>query len=154
MADYARRGDQAQWMRNQAEQMRRMRTARQRRAHVKTLTFREPGEITFVTFFEPCEIAINPAGSRDYPEHKQIVAINGWGNTGEVTVNWQHNTGYFYEGHVVSGGTGNRIILPEPFLIEEDPDFGGEWIRPEIAEEPAFTAANFSFSFTVETVPI
>ena len=46
MADYARRDDFARFARGQAEQMRRQRTQRPRRGHVKTLTWIMEGEAT------------------------------------------------------------------------------------------------------------
>lgn len=156
---YLPRNDAVRAERARREVMRRVTSARPRRAHVKTLTFREPGEITLATFFEPAEIAINPRGDDNRQEYKRIVAVNGWGSSGEVLISWQYNTGYFFENHMVSGNVGNRVVFdglggrPEPFIIEESELYGGEWIRPEVQEEPVFPASNFSFSFTVETIP-
>ena len=72
----------------------------------------------------------------DYPEYKQIVAVDGRTAAGEVTVSWQHNTGYFHTGHTIVSGN-SRVVLPTPFIIENDVTLIGQFIRPEIEEEPA-----------------
>lgn len=154
MADYARKGDQARWMSSQSRQTRRLRTARPRRGHVAGPTFIAQGQITMDTFFPPKLVTIDPVSEGDYPEHKQIVAVDGWLSVGgPVMVSWSYNEGYFYEEHEISGGS-NRIVLPEPFLIENGDTFGGEWIRPVIAEEPAFDCFHIALTPIIETVPV
>lgn len=138
--------------------MRRVTTTRPKRAHVKTLSFVKGGQITLATFFVPAKVTIDPV-EHDHPEHKQVVAIDGWLSSGEVTISWQHNTGYFYEDHVIAGGT-NLIVFdglggrPDPFLIESDDIYHGEFLRPEVQEEPALASFEIGLYVTIETVPV
>lgn len=158
MADYARPGDHARNARSMAEQMRRQRTGRPRRGHVPSPTWVMEGQITMDRFFPPALITLDPVSEGDYPEYKRIVAVDGWLSIGSCTINWRANDNYFYEGHAIEGGT-KRVVLdgqggrPEPYIIENG-DFGGEFIAPEIAEEPPFDAFHLSCIIIVEVVPI
>ncbi len=164
MADYARRGDQAQWMANQARQTARMRTARPRRGAMPALSWAMEGPITLDRFFLPTMNTIDPLGDGVYPEHKQIVAVDGWLHSGgNVLISWQANDSYFYEEHLIvvgESGQGNRIWFdgqdgrPTPFIIENGDVFSGEFPRPEIQEEPAFPALHLACFALYETVPI
>ena len=158
MADHYRRGDQARSSRTQAERMRRVLTGRPRDTNVPSLGWHVYGAVTLEWVFIPQPVALD-AGENGEPEHKQVVAIDGWLSTSTVTLNWQHNTGYFYEGHTISGGSGNRIVFdgqsgrPDPFIIENG-DYGGEWLRPEVAEEPESPAFYLCAAVFIETVPV
>lgn len=156
MADYARRGDQAQWMRNQAEQTRRMRTARPRRGGIPAPAFTKEGIITVDRVFAPCLFTVEPDFGSDLPEHKQIVGFDGWlGNGASVTITWASNEGFIHEGHVISGSSGaggNRVVLDEPFIIENG-IYGGEFIQPQITAVE-FSPIDLSCIVIIETVPI
>jgi hypothetical protein len=155
---YFARSDAVRAERSRREVMRRVTTTRPKRAHVKTLSFVKSGQITLATFFIPGKVTTDPV-EHDHPEHKQVVAIDGWLSVGEVTISWQHNLGYFYEDHVISGGS-NPIVFdgregrPDPFLIERDEVFHGEFLRPEVQEEPAIESYEIGLYVTIETVPI
>lgn len=159
MADYYRQGDQARSARSQAESIRRLRTRRPRDTNVPSLGWHLYGQVTLDWVFIPQPVALD-AGLNGAPEHKQIVAIDGWLSASEVTLDWEHNSGYFYEGHVISGGSGNRIVFdgqsgrPDPFIIENGDVYGGEWLRPVVAEEPAFPAFLLCAAVFIETVPV
>jgi hypothetical protein len=155
---YFARSDAVRAERARREAMRRVTTTRPRRAHHKTIGFVDRGQITLATFFVPQKVTIDPA-ERDHPEHKAIVAIDGWLSTGVVTVSWQHNTGYFYEGHVISGGS-NPIVFdglegrPTPWLIENGETFHGEFLRPEVQEEPESDAFSIGLYITIDNIPV
>lgn len=160
MADYARPGDVARGHRSLQEQMRRIKTRRPLRGHVPSPTWQMYGGVTLGTVFLPALITIDPVSEGDYPEHKQIVAVDGYSTGGgDVEISWQDNTGYFYEGHIILGGSGsNRVVLPEPYIIENWPgtgfDYGGQWIRPSVQAEPAFPVSEIALVAIVEVVPV
>lgn len=149
MADYARRGDSARDQRNMSEQIRRLRTRRPLRGAVLTETWMMEGDITTDRYFTPRLITI---GQGDYPEFKQIIAFDGWLNTGgPVTVSWGSNTTTIASGHAISGGT-NRLVLPTPFVIENG-IYEGEFIQPSIDIAPA-SCRNLGLMAIIETVPV
>ncbi len=136
--------------------MRRGRTRRPRDAGVFTFTDKLQGEITIGSVFIPTKIAIDPADDT-VPEWKAVVALDAWLATGAVVLNWNHNSGNFFEGHEVAGGS-NPVVLdgqdgrPPPFLIENGDTFVGEWIRAEIVE--AVGATFLGVAWSVHTVPV
>lgn len=151
MADYARPGGQARFLRNQAEQVRRIRTRRPLNWAAKTFTIQVYGEIEVGMIILPTKVMIDE--TEDMPEHKQIVAVDGTLLSGTVTFNWvAQSLGTFHTGHVVTGdGPDNFVMLDEPFLIENSDRFG-EWIGIEVTA--ATFASDLAASFTVQAVPI
>jgi hypothetical protein len=161
MAGSPQRGDSARLARSFSEQLRHLRTARPKRAHVKTLSFIMEGGITLDRVFPPALVTIDPASS-DYPEYKRIVAIDGWLSTGgPVIIDWFSNDGTFYSGHEITTTPGtNRVLFdglsgrPEPVLIENGDTLGGEFLQPIISDEPVDTAIHLSCMVIIETVPV
>lgn len=157
MAGYARRSA-IRSARAQQESIRRLRTRRPRNWHVASPGWSEQN-ITLATVFTPHLVTVDPMGQGDYPQHKQIVAVDGWHNGGgDVHLAWEYNTGYFLDEHILLGGSGsNRVYLEEPFIIHP-PNFGvfgGQFIRPEVIEEPEFPVPGpIGVYFIVETVAI
>lgn len=149
MADYARPGGQARWMRSQGEQIRRLRTRRPLRGHVPAPTWALLGEIPEATM-PPLFIPVDPFSEGDYPEYKRIVAVDGRLESGSVTINWFWDGDWFYEGHVITPGGDNRIELPTPYII--DGTDGGEWIGPDVVDSTS--GVTLSATIIVETVPI
>lgn len=151
---YFARNDAIRAERARREVMRRLTTNRPRRAHVPSPTWTMEGQITMERYFPPALVTIDPVSDDAYPEHKQVVAVDGWLSVaGPVTISWRHNTGYFYENHEIEGGS-NRVVLPEPFLIENGELYGGEFLQPEIIAVPAFACFHLSCIAIIETVPI
>ncbi len=151
MADYARRGEFARATRRQAEQIRRLKTQRPRRGHVKTLTWIMEGEATEDRFFPPALITIDPVSDGDYPEYKQVVAVHGIVEGGSVTVTWRGNEGIFHTGHVITAG-GSAVTLAEPYIIDNSFSFG-DWVFPIITAVDD-SPTGLSCALIVETVPI
>lgn len=151
MAMYAQKGDAARLIHNHSLQLNGLRIQRPRNSHVKTLNFEKEGPITFERFFSPALVTIDPLDSGQVVEHKRIIAVAGWLNEGEVIISYQHNSGYFFENHVITGGF-NYQELEEPFIIGNGL-YKGEYLRPEIQEEPV-GAANLMCMIVIETSPI
>lgn len=156
MAGYARRSAVRQ-ARQQQEAQRRLRTRRPRNWHIAS-----PGwivyDIDLSYVFIPHLVTVDPMGQGEYPQHKQIVAVDGYSTGGgDLNLAWQHNTGYFVDEHIIVGGSGsNRLYLDEPFVIHP-PDFGvygGQFIRPEVQSEPTVAIPAVGVYFIVETVAI
>lgn len=156
MAPYARR-DAARAAREREAKLHRVRIARPKRGGVPALGFAMYGQITLATTFVKQVLAIDPLGESYLPEHKQIVGVDGWLSVGEVTVSWTWNDGIFYPDHVITAGeegASNRIMFdgrsgrPTPFIVEIEALLQGEWIRPEVSEEPG------SMSFDINCVPL
>lgn len=156
MTLYARDDDGARNQWRLQRNLNRQRTRRPLRGHVPSPTWVIEGAITLSRFIPPAHITIDPVSHGDLPEHKQIVAVDGWSHSGgDVLISWQHNTGYFLENHLIVGGEGsNRVVLPDPYIIEYEGGFGGEWIRPEIQEEPEVPSLHLSLVVIVEAVPV
>lgn len=163
MASNPQRGDDARLQRSQLEQMRRVWTGRPRDTNVPSLGWHCYGQVTLAWTFLPQPVGLD-AGENDEPEHKQVVAIDGYLETEgvDVILDWAHNGGTFYNGHtIVAGGQGttNRKVFdglsgrPDPFIIENG-DLGGEWIRPVVAEEPDVPAFLLCAVVFIETVPV
>lgn len=163
MASNPQRGDLARMQRNQLERMRLVWTSRPKDTNVPSLGWHCYGQVTLAWEFLPQPIGLD-AGENDEPEHKQIVAIDGYLKTEgvDVVVDWAHNTGTFYNGHVITAGeqgAANRTVFdglsgrPEPFIIQNG-DRGGEWAKPVIAEEPELPAFLLACVVFVETVPV
>lgn len=154
---YIAQRDPVRAERARREAMRRIQSRRPLNAHVKTLSFVRGGQITLATFFVPAKVTMDPGG-HNLPEWKAIVAVDGWLSIGEVTVSWQHNTGYFYEDHVISGGS-NPVVFdgvagrPHPYIIEVDDIFHGEFLRPEVQEEPEVDSFEIGLYITLDTIP-
>lgn len=154
-----KRGDIARLARSHAEQLRHLRVQRPKRNHIKTLSFEMEGQITLARFRGPALVTQDPFDVGEAPEFKQIIAVDGFLETGEILISWQHNGGYFCENHAVSGPR-NRVLFdglsgrPEPFIIETEAVDLGEHIRWELTEEPAFPAYNFVGYVIFQTVPV
>ncbi len=155
MTLYARRGDAARTARRDGESIRRIRTGRPRVGHVYTLNFVWAGTLpTNPTdmLIPPALITIDPVGDGDYPEYKQIIGFDAW-IIGEATLKWMSNSGNIVVDHLISGGSGNRYMLDEPFIIENGPFFGGEFIQPEVLDLFP-TSRDMTAMCLIETVPI
>ncbi len=158
MADYARR-DALRDQRRRAESNRRLRTRRPVRGHVPSPTWAMEGQVTYERFFLPILVTLDPREEGDYPEYKRIVGVDGWVSNSAVAVSWAHNDGYLYENHAISVVGPNRVMFdglsgrPEPFVIAYG-EIGGEFIRPEILEEPAEPTFHLSCIAILETVPV
>ncbi len=156
MADYARRGDQAQWMRNISEQARRLKTARPRRGGAPAPGWAWYGDVTLDTFFPPQLLTIDPVDEGEYPEYKRIVGFDGWLLTGSVEVAWyseELGTPILSSHDIVAGGgIGNRVMLDEPYIIENGVR-GGEMIQPYVLGITG-TPRHLTCTFIVETVPV
>lgn len=167
MALYAQRRDSAGAIVNHARQLNHIRTSRPLRGSTPTPCFQWYGAVNLELAFLPVKVRIDPVGDGDLPEHKAIVAVDAFQFHDVDTVwNWQSSgtpgipaAGYFFEGHVISGGDGNRVVFdgqggrPEPFIIENG-DYEGQWIRPEIQEEPPFTVIGITLAFEVRSIPV
>jgi hypothetical protein len=153
MTLYARRGDAARATRRDSEALRRQRTGRPRIGHVYTLNFVWAGEMPSNPtdmLIPPALITIDPSGEGDYREFKQIIGFDAW-LRGEVTLKWMHNLGDIHTGHAISGGSGNRVMLDEPYIIENT-IFLGQFIQPEVTAI-ADTGGEMTAICLIETVP-
>lgn len=157
-----KRGDVARIAANHAKQLRHERTARPKRAHVKTLGWLTYGALDADTLFIPQLVTIDPADD-DYPEYKQVVGVDGWlGAGGPAEVTWQYNTGLFLTGHVITAGqqgASNRVMLdglsgrPDPFIIENGATYGGEFLGP-VMYTPGSGSTDMGLYLIIETVPV
>ncbi len=154
MTLYPRRGDAARDARRNAEGVRRLRTGRPRTGNVYTLNFVWAGLLPSNPtdmLIPPALITIDPIGEGDYPEYKRIIGFDGW-ILGEATLKWMSNSSNIVVDHVISGGSGNRYMLDEPFIIENGA-FGGEFIQPEVLD--LFPSSSYLTAMClIETVPI
>lgn len=143
-------------MRSTSEAVRRQKTQRPRRGGAKTFTIHVYGDIDIGTYVLPTKVMLDETD--DYPEHKQIVAVDAVLVTGSLTMSWSSlSLGEFYAGHDVTGDGADNFVLfdglggrPEPFLIENASRFG-EFISIEFS---AGTGADLAASFTVQTTPV
>ncbi len=149
---YPLKGDAARLIHNHAVQLNSLRVQRPRNSHVMTINFEKEGPITFDRFFSPALVTVDPRTTGQVPEHKQVIAVAGWLNSGEVVMSYQHNTGYFFENHVISGGF-NYEELEEPFVVQNG-FFKGEYVRPELQEEPDIPSYNLVCMVIIECSPI
>lgn len=152
MSKYPLKGDAARLIHSHAVQLNTVRVQRPRNAHVKTLNFEKEGPITLDRFFAPALVTIDPLINGQVVEYKRIIAVAGWLGSGSVTISYLHNSGYFFEGHVITGGF-NYQELEEPFVIGNGA-VKGEYLAPELQEEPDLPAFNLTCMVIIETSPI
>ncbi len=152
MSRYPVKGDAARLIHSHAVQLNGIRVQRPRNSHVKTLNFEKEGPITMDRFFSPALVTIDPKDSGQVVEYKRIIAVAGWLNVGEIDISWETNGSYFFENHHISGGL-NYQELDDPFVISNESTMG-QFIRPELLEEPPFPAFNFTGMVIIETSPI
>lgn len=151
MADYPRR-DAIRAQRDRHEQLRRLRTDRPMHGGAPVLSYFMEGQITFDRRFGPALITRDPLEQGYLAEHKEIIAVDGYLETGVCTVYWRHETDIFVAEHNISGGS-NRIILPEPYIIENT-TFGGSYPQPVILADPAVASYNLTCYLICQRVPL
>lgn len=151
---YPLKGDAARLIHNHAVQLNSLRVQRPRNSHVMTLNWEKEGAITLDRVFGPAKVSIDPRVTGKVPEHKEVVAVDGWiQGGGDCVVSFIGHEGYFYEDFVISAGTSNYQELDPPFVIQNG-IWKGEFIQPELQSEPEFPAFMLVVMVTIETSPI
>lgn len=136
MSDYARRGDQAQWMANQSRQMRRVRTARPLRGGAPSLSWHITGGVTGGMAIGKHPVSLDPTEEGEVPEYKTIVGFDGYVvDGGDVTIAWESLDSGIFSPDIELTVNPNRVLLAEPYIIENEPD-QAEWIGPTIIADP------------------
>lgn len=156
MAEQPQQGDAIRTLYSSAKQIQRERTRRPPRGHVAAPSWTMEGVPAETRFFGRCLICIDPMGDGEYPESKRIIGVHGFieGGTGSVTVGWYGNYGLIHAGHeiAIDGEIGNRVLLPEPYIIDNG-IMGGEFIVPSITAVDG-SPIGLTCAAIVETVPL